>query len=122
MAYHPLSSRPTVPSGRRLRRHGATGQGAPPGRGAGRRACRGKGHPAARGWPARAASRISGGHCRGRRKIWKNALKIRLFLLLLACLAAVDAAGAGAAARPEVTAARIGESPERTRFVLEISE
>lgn len=55
--------------------------------------------------------------------MWKNALKTRLFLLILACLAAAGAPGAGpAAARPEVSAARIGETPERTRFVLEMNE
>jgi N-acetylmuramoyl-L-alanine amidase len=55
--------------------------------------------------------------------MWKNALKSRLFLLILACLAAAGAMAAGpAAARPEVTAARIGDTPERTRFVLEMSE
>ena len=55
--------------------------------------------------------------------MWKNALKSRLFLLILACLAAAGALAAGpASARPEVTAARIGDTPERTRFVLEMSE
>jgi N-acetylmuramoyl-L-alanine amidase len=51
--------------------------------------------------------------------MWKNALKIRLFLLVIACLAM---SGAPAWAKPEVSAARIGETPERTRFVLELSE
>src|SRR3546814_726452 len=59
----------------------------------------------------------------GTRKMWKKALRIRLFLLVLACLAAVGVAPSGSAsARPEVTAARIGETPERTRFVLEMNE
>ena len=51
--------------------------------------------------------------------MWKNALKIRLFLLVIACLATT---AASAWAKPVVTAARIGETPERTRFVLEMSE
>src|SRR3546814_13357490 len=55
--------------------------------------------------------------------MWKKALRMRLFLLVLACLAAVGVAPSGSAsARPEVTAARIGETPERTRFVLEMNE
>lgn len=55
--------------------------------------------------------------------MWKNPLKTRLFLLLLACLATTAAVPAGTAlARPEITAARIGDTPERTRFVLEMSE
>src|SRR3546814_11887266 len=54
--------------------------------------------------------------------MWNIPLKTRLFLLLLACLAITGAVPAGAAfARPEVTAARIGDTPERTRFVLEMS-
>lgn len=49
-------------------------------------------------------------------------MKNRLLLLILACLAAAGLAGAGPAwAAPEVTAARIGEAPERTRFVMEMS-
>ena len=51
--------------------------------------------------------------------MWENVLRIRLFLLVFAFLL-VD--GAGAWAKPEVTAARIGDSKERTRFVLELSE
>jgi N-acetylmuramoyl-L-alanine amidase len=55
--------------------------------------------------------------------MWTNALKNRLFLLILACLSLAGLADAGpAAAAPEVTAARIGETPERTRFVMEMNE
>lgn len=46
-------------------------------------------------------------------------MKIRLFLLVLACFVM---SAASAWAKPVVTAARVGETPERTRFVLEISE
>ncbi|MGD1878932.1 MAG: N-acetylmuramoyl-L-alanine amidase [Kiloniellaceae bacterium] len=46
-------------------------------------------------------------------------MKTRLFLLVFAFLVA---AGGVAWAKPEVTAARLGETPERTRFVLELSE
>jgi N-acetylmuramoyl-L-alanine amidase len=51
--------------------------------------------------------------------MWKNTLRIRLFLLVYLCL---SMAGAAAWAKPAITAARIGETPERTRFVLEMSE
>jgi len=51
--------------------------------------------------------------------MWKNALNIRLFLLVITCLATT---AVSAWAKPVVTAARIGETPERTRFVLEMSE
>lgn len=55
--------------------------------------------------------------------MWKIALKLRLLLLILALFAAVSPPAAGpASARPTVTAARVGETPERTRFVLEMSE
>src|SRR3546814_16684377 len=54
--------------------------------------------------------------------LFRSPLKTRLFLRLLACLAITGAVPSGAAfARPEVTAARIGDTPERTRFVLEMS-
>lgn len=53
------------------------------------------------------------------RNIWEFDLKIRF--LLLAFVIVMTAAGA-ASAKPQVTAARIGETPERTRFVLELSE
>lgn len=55
------------------------------------------------------------------RNIWEFTLRIRLFLLAFVLAFAVLGAG-GAWAKPQVTAARIGEHPERTRFVLELSE
>lgn len=54
--------------------------------------------------------------------MWKKGLTIRHFLVALTCLMAVVAPTGEALAAPEVTAARVGESPERTRFVLELSE
>jgi N-acetylmuramoyl-L-alanine amidase len=60
----------------------------------------------------------------------ENTLKLRPLLLLLASLLVPGLSGLtggalapGAAwAKPEVVAARLGETPERTRFVLELSE
>lgn len=52
-------------------------------------------------------------------------MKFRQGLLVLVCLflSAGLSAGLGAAsAMPEITAARIGETPERTRFVMELSD
>ena len=46
-------------------------------------------------------------------------MKVRLILLVSVCILML--AGA-AVAKPQVTAARIGEHPDRTRFVLELSE
>ncbi len=53
------------------------------------------------------------------RNIWEFALPIRLLLLVFAWLVL---AGGAAVAKPQVVAARMGETPERTRFVLELSE
>lgn len=50
-------------------------------------------------------------------------MRIRLLLLVIALASAAIGAGPSAAwAKPQVTAARIGEHPERTRFVLELSD
>jgi N-acetylmuramoyl-L-alanine amidase len=58
-----------------------------------------------------------------RRKIWEVALKFRPFLLVMTCLLASFVLQAGAAlARPEIVDARIGDTAERTRFVLEMTE
>jgi len=63
--------------------------------------------------------------------MWENTLKLRPLLLLLTALLVSGlvsgltggALAPGAAwAKPEVVAARLGETPERTRFVLELSE
>jgi N-acetylmuramoyl-L-alanine amidase len=58
------------------------------------------------------------------RNIWEFDLKIRLLLLAIVLLtgAAGTVVAKPALAKPQVTAARIGETPERTRFVLELSE
>ena len=58
--------------------------------------------------------------------MWDNILKLRLFLLALTWLLISGTAGPGltaaAWAKPEISAARLGETPERTRFVIEMSE
>ncbi len=59
--------------------------------------------------------------------MWEIAVPLRRHLTVLACLLVAGLAGgvllpATASAKPEVVAARVGETPERTRFVLEMSE
>lgn len=52
-------------------------------------------------------------------------MKFRQGLLVLVCLflsAGLSAGLGSASAMPEITAARIGETPERTRFVMELSD
>jgi len=128
MAYHPLFAGAAggppkgVPQGAGMvaqgapRRHFARGRGRPPG------GPEAGGHPwgiGPKGWfrvylVANAPLR---------RKMWESALKFRLFLLVMICLFASLGLQAGTAlARPEIVDARIGDTAERTRFVLEMTE
>ena len=76
-------------------------------------------------WSEPLDSDISGGNNVINRKMLKRALKIRHALLILVWMLAsigVPAGFAPATAQPTVQAARIGDSPERTRFVMELSQ